>query len=77
MSSRTRSRRRFRRSVFQLFLLYAVIIPVIFYALDKQTFLRLARRDTFLFCIELAGAAFIIALIISTWSKRDPELQKW
>lgn len=77
MSSPSRSRKRFWRSVFQMFLLYAAIIPVVFYVLDKQTFLRLARRDTFLFCIELAGAAFIISLIISTWSKRDPELQKW
>lgn len=77
MSSRTRSRKKFWKSVFQLFLVYAAVIPVIFYLLDKQTFLKLARQNLFLFCLEMAGAAFIISLIISSWSKRDPELQKW
>lgn len=77
MSSRIRARKKFWRSVLQLFVLYAVLIPVVFYILDTQTFSRLFRKDPVLFCFELAGAAFGISLIINFWSKRDPELQKW
>lgn len=77
MSSRSKSRRRFWRSVFQLFCLYAILIPGIFYVLDTSTFLRLANKDILLFCLELTGAAFAISLVINFWSRRDPELQKW
>lgn len=77
MSSRAKSRKKFWRSVFQLFCLYAILIPGVFYLLDTTTFMRLANRDLLLFCIELAGAAFIISLVINFWSRRDPELQKW
>jgi hypothetical protein len=75
--TRTRARKRFWRSVNKLFLVYAILIPVLFYILDTQKFMHLAQKDILLFCLELAGAAFIISLIINFWTKRDPELQKW
>lgn len=77
MSSRTRAKKKFWRSVLQLFLIYAIIIPIVFYLLDKETFLKLAKRDTPLFVLEIAGAAAGIAFIISFWSRRDPELRNW
>lgn len=77
MSSRTRAKKKFWRSVLQLSLIYAIIIPIVFYLLDKETFLKLAKRDTALFVLEIAGAAVGIALIISFWSRRDPELRNW
>ncbi|MCX6319320.1 MAG: hypothetical protein NTW29_18735 [Bacteroidetes bacterium] len=77
MSNRSRSRRKFWRNVFLYFAVYAVLIPVVFYLLDTTTFMRLAQKDILLFCLELAGSAFAISLIINFWSRRDPELQKW
>jgi hypothetical protein len=77
MSSRTRSKKRFWRTVCQLSLIYAIIIPVVFYLFDQDTFLKLANKDIALFILEIAGAAFGIAYIISFWGRRDPELGKW
>jgi uncharacterized protein YjeT (DUF2065 family) len=77
MSNRKRAAKKFWKSVFQLSLIYMLIIPGIFYLLDPNTFLKLARKDIFLFCLQMAGAAVGIALIISYWSRRDPELREW
>ncbi len=77
MSSRARATRRFWRSVLQLFLVYLVIIPVIFFLLDQDTFLKWFREEPVLFPLELAGVAMGISLLISFWSRRDPELRKW
>lgn len=77
MSNRIRARRRFWRSTGLMFLIYAVVIPAIFFILDRETFVRLFRKEPLLFPLELAGAAFGISLIITAWTHRDPELQKW
>lgn len=76
MSNR-RSRKKFWNSVLQLSFIYLIIIPAVFYILDNPLMLKLVKQDPFLFMLEITGAAISIALIISFWSKRDPELKKW
>jgi len=77
MSNRTRARKRFWRSVFRLFALYALLLPLVFFLLDRPLFISLAKDDIALFCVELLGIALVISLVINLWSHRDPELQKW
>lgn len=77
MPSRNRSTRKFWKSVIQLFLIYLIIFPVLFYILDQQTLLRLLKKDPGLFIFEMAGIPMAIAMIISYWTKSDPELRKW
>jgi hypothetical protein len=77
MSSRSRTKKKFWKSVFQLFLIYIIIIPLLFYILDQQTFLKLLRKDTDLFILEMVGIPLAIAMVISYWTKSDPELKRW
>jgi hypothetical protein len=77
MSSRSRTQKKFWKSVFQLFIIYIIIIPILFYILDQQTFLKLLRKDTDLFILEMVGIPLAIAMVISYWTKSDPELKRW
>ena len=77
MSSRRRATKKFWNKVFRFFLLYLVLVPLIFLILDRSTVYQEVREDTFLFILKMAGIALAIALIISFWSNRDPELRKY
>lgn len=77
MSSRRRANKKFWNKVFRLFLLYLVLVPLIFLILDRSTVYQEVREDTLVFILKVAGIALGIALIISFWSNRDPELRKY
>ena len=77
MSSRRRANKKFWNKVFRLFLLYLVIVPLIFLILDRSTVYQEVKEDTLVFILKMAGIALGIALIISFWSNRDPELRKY
>ena len=77
MSSRRRANKKFWNKVFRLFLLYLVLVPLIFIILDRSTVYQEVREDTLVFILKMAGIALGIALIISFWSNRDPELRKY
>jgi len=77
MSSRRRANKKFWNKVFRLFLLYLVLVPLLFLLLDRSTVYQEVREDTFVFILKMAGIALGIALIISFWSNRDPELRKY
>jgi hypothetical protein len=61
----------------QLFLIYLVIFPIVFYILDQHTLLHLLKKDPELFVLEMVGIPLAIAMIITYWTKSDPELRKW
>ena len=77
MSSRRRANKKFWNKVFRLFLLYLVLVPLIFLILDRSTGYQEVKEDTLVFILKMAGIALGIALIISFWSNRDPELRKY
>jgi hypothetical protein len=77
MSSRRRINKKFWIKVFRLTLVYLVIVPVIFYILDKTSVSEDLKTAPFLFVLKMAGIAFGISLIISFWGHRDPELRKY
>jgi len=77
MSSRRRASKKFWNKVFKLFLLYLVIVPLIFFILDRTSVYQELKEDTLVFILKIAGIALGIALIISFWSNRDPELRKY
>ncbi|HNR15891.1 MAG TPA: hypothetical protein PKG90_04395 [Chitinophagaceae bacterium] len=77
MSSRRRANKKFWNKVFRLFLLYLVLVPLIFLILDRSTVYQEVREDILVFILKVAGIALGIALIISFWSNRDPELRKY
>ncbi len=77
MSSRRRANKKFWNKVFRLFLLYLVLVPLIFLILDRSTVYQEVKEDTLVFILKMAGIALGIALIISFWSNRDPELRKY
>lgn len=77
MSSRRRANKKFWNKVFRLFLLYLVLVPLIFLILDRSTVYQEVREDTLVFILKVAGIALGIALIISFWSNRDPELREY
>jgi hypothetical protein len=77
MSRRNRAIKRFWKSVFQLFIIYTIVIPAAFYILNQDSFLKLAQENISLFLLEMCGISLGISFIISLWSKRDPELREW
>lgn len=77
MSSRRRINKKFWKRVFRLTLIYIIIIPVIFYLLDRSSVNEDLKKAPFEFILKMAGIAFGISLIISFWGHRDPELRKY
>jgi len=77
MSTRRRVNRKFWIKVFQLTLIYLIIVPVVFYLLDKSSVSLDLKTAPVSFILKMAGIAFGISLIISFWGHRDPELRKY
>jgi len=77
MSSQRRANKKFWNKVFRLFLLYLVLVPLIFLLLDRSTVNQEVREDSLVIILKIAGIALGIALIMSFWSNRDPELRKY
>jgi hypothetical protein len=76
MSSRRRANKKFWSKVVRLTLIYLLIVPVIFYLLDKSSVSSDLKNEPVRFILKMAGIAFGISLIISFWGQRDPELRK-
>ncbi|MGB3005448.1 MAG: hypothetical protein WBC06_02990 [Chitinophagaceae bacterium] len=72
-----RRTRRFWKSVFILFLIYLLVIPLIYIAMDYASVEKSFKSDPILFILEMMGISFVIAVILSAWTRRDPELRKW
>ena len=77
MSSRRRANRKFWNRVFRLTLIYLIIVPIIFYLLDKTSVSQELKTAPIEFIAKMAGIAFTISLVISFWGHRDPELRKY
>mgnify|MGYP001168769702 FL=1 len=77
MSTRRRVNRKFWTKVFRLTLIYLIIVPVVFYLLDKSSVSLDLKTAPVSFILKMAGIAFGISLIISFWGHRDPELRKY
>ena len=77
MSTRRRVNRKFWIKVFRLTLIYLIIVPVVFYLLDKSSVSLDLKTAPVSFILKMAGIAFGISLIISFWGHRDPELRKY
>jgi hypothetical protein len=77
MSSRRRITKKFWNKVLWLTLVYIVIVPVIFYILDKSSVNEELKTAPFQFILKMTGIAIGISLVISFWGHRDPELRKY
>jgi cytochrome bd-type quinol oxidase subunit 2 len=74
---KNRRTRKFWKSVVTLFAIYLVVVPAIFLLLDSKMVSKYFRQDPVLLILSIVGIAFTIALVISLWTKNDPELRKW
>ena len=74
---KNRRTRKFWKSVVTLFTIYMVVVPAIFLLLDSKMVSKYFRQDPVLLILSIVGIAFTIALVISLWTKNDPELRKW
>lgn len=77
MSTRRRANRKFWNRVFRLTLIYLVIVPIIFYFLDKTSFQNDLKTTPVTLLLKMSGIAFGISLVMSFWGHRDPELRKY
>ncbi len=77
MSTRRRINKKFWNKVFRLTLIYLIIVPLIFFLLDRSSVNTELKTDPWIFVLKMAGIAFGISLIISFWGHRDPELRKY
>ncbi len=77
MSTRRRAIRKFWNRVFRLTLIYLVIVPIVFYFLDKNNLQSEFKTAPFGLILKVAGIAFGISLVMSFWGHRDPELRKY
>jgi cytochrome bd-type quinol oxidase subunit 2 len=77
MSSRKRATKKFWKSFLVLFAIYSVIVPAVFLLLDSSSVIRHFNKDPLVLIVKMVGLASGIALIISMWQSRDPELRGW
>lgn len=77
MSTRRRANRKFWNRVFRLTLIYLVIVPIVFYFLDKTSFQNDLKTTPVTLLFKMSGIAFGISLVMSFWGHRDPELRKY
>lgn len=77
MSKRRRTNKKLMTKLFRLFLLYIVIVPLVFFLLDKSNTLDSLKTAPWEFILKVSGIALAIALILSFWGHRDPELRKY
>jgi hypothetical protein len=45
--------------------------------LDFPTVEKSIKSNPVLFILEMIGISFVLAVILSAWTRRDPELRKW
>lgn len=72
-----RRSRKFWKSLLAFFLIYFIVVPAIYYILDPDVVVRHFTDDPGLFILKMAGIAMGIALILTIWTRRDPELKRW
>lgn len=72
-----RRSRKFWKSLLVFFLIYFIVVPAIYYILDPDVVVRYFKDDPGLFILKMAGIAMGIALILTIWTRRDPELKRW
>ena len=73
----SRRNKKFLRSVLKLFLIYLVVVPLIYFILDSESFKEHFNDDPFIFILILTGIALGIAFILTLWLRRDPEMKEW
>jgi cytochrome bd-type quinol oxidase subunit 2 len=74
MKSR-RTNTRFRRSLLNLFFIYLVLIPTVFFLMDRDLIIELYQDDPLLFIAEMIGAALALSFILSYIAKKDRQLR--
>lgn len=72
-----RRAKKFLKSVLKLFLIYLIVVPAIYFILDSESFKEHFNDDPFIFILILTGIALGIALILTFWLRRDPEMKEW
>ena len=73
----SRRTKKFFKSVLKLFLIYLVVVPLIYFILDSESFKVHFNDDPFIFILILTGIALGIAFILTLWLRRDPEMKEW
>lgn len=69
--------KKFSRTLLICFLIYLIVIPLIYFILDKNSFYELFRKDILQNILKISGIALGVALIMALWLRKDPELRKW
>ncbi len=77
MTNRRRTNKKFWIRVLRLTLIYLIIVPIVFFFLDKSSFTNELKSAPLELILKMAGIAFGISLVISFWGHRDPELRKY
>lgn len=72
-----RRAKRFWNRFLIMFLCYAIIIPSLYFLLDNKSANDHWKNDAGDLLLATSGIAIIIALIIASWWKTDPELKRW
>lgn len=72
-----RRTKKFFKSFFILFLIYIIIVPAVFFLLDSDTIVENLGTKPVSFVLKMVGIATSIALVISFWLSRDPEMKEW
>ncbi|MBK6937725.1 MAG: hypothetical protein IPH18_13200 [Chitinophagaceae bacterium] len=72
-----RRTKKFWRLVAKLFLIYIILVPAVFLIFDYKTVSAKFNDDAWSIIIKMSGIALSIALIISLWMSRDPEMKEW
>lgn len=72
-----RQSKKFLKSVLKLFLIYLIAVPAVYFVLDSESFKEHLKEDPFIFILILAGIALGIAVLLTFWLRRDPEMKEW
>jgi FtsH-binding integral membrane protein len=76
MSNRRRTQR-FRKRVFNLFLLNLLIAALVYFSLDYATAIKHLEEDTFELLLILCGLSFSAAYLFAYWQRKESQLRQW
>lgn len=69
--------KKFWKSLLLYFLIYLAAVPLIYFVLDTSSFTSAFKEEPWWNVLKIAGIALGISLIITLWTKRDPDLRKY